>query len=242
MSYTIEFSVNADGALIVFDSVTTGDAAGTYGIRTSDGVVIVAAGQQFQQIQGQPGVYVFIFDQHDPLLEYEYSVNAVLDGVSSYITGTITRQTFDIADGRYATYAGMKQIYGEVSLRKWGSVNGNDDGAYASAVSRAIQAADTEVDGSLLGGPYDVPFTGTIPPLIKEIANNLAGLRLYEAQGVVDYNTVTGGVQHKFQFNAKRANEQLRRIKTGRLRLTMADGSMLDYSSDLPETGNIEDL
>lgn len=235
--HTITFSVIADDQPIVFDSVVLSDETAGYGVRTTVGVVVVSANAPMTQVS--PGEYEYTFTI-DEFLTYEYVVKFVQDGVISYRhdvfgvgAGTIPPT---ITDGRYATYAGMKAKFGETQLRKWGEVNGNDESGYVLAVERVMQIADSEVDNALAGCAYTVPFVDPdIPLQIRDIADALAGVQLYENQGVTDFNQENGQPMHKYQWHHKNAMQKLSQIKTGLRKLSLPDGTFILPSTNYPQ-------
>lgn len=238
MDYTIEFSIAAEDEPIVFDSVVLADETNSFGVRTTVGGLAVSANSPMTQVS--PGMYEYTLDINE-FLTYESVVKFVQDGVISFIhnffgpdAGSVPPT---ITDGRYATYAGMKAKFGENQLLKWGEVNGNDISGYVLAIERAMQIADVKVDSALAGCAYTIPFTTTpgIPLQIRDIADALAGIQLYENQGVTDFNEQTGQPIHKYQWHHKNAMQQLSMIKTGILKLALPDGSFMLPSTNYPQ-------
>ena len=236
----VSFEWRVDDVLTDVDSAVLSDAGDNFGVRRVDNqAIVVAAGQELDHVS--TGVYEYEFEDPSAGLQYEYWVRIVHDGSTHHVQGYINSddQTPVVA-GRYASYEGLVAKYGEISVQKWARVNGEDQSAANAAITKAIEIADAKVDSNLKGGPYKVPFTAPISPIIRDIANLLAGVHLYEAQGIIDFSPETGQPFHRFTAHKKTAMKDLARLKTGRMNLYLDDGSFVERTTEAPEAGAIE--
>lgn len=237
MSVTITYEFREGGALFDPESVDLSSADGTYGVRREDTQgVIVAAGTVM--VRSSVGVYTYTINDEPSEVDLEYVVRALIAGTYVYAADVYDNTSGDAPvepvgpDGRYATTSGMYLKFGQVSVDKWATLHGNTEAERTEAIRSAIDRADTYID-AVLSQIYDVPFTAAkegIPLLIRDIANMLAGVYLYEAQGVVDFNPDTGQVQHRFRSTKRDAEQQLARIKVGHIDLVNPDGELVTYN------------
>ncbi len=80
-------------------------------------------------------------------------------------------------------YSNENDLYLEVGFIELNRLSGSPDDQVLdiARVDHAVAMADAVIDGFLFGR-YDVPFTGTIEPLIKKLSIDLAAANLFEYQ------------------------------------------------------------
>lgn len=228
----LTFTLETDGVPTDADAVVLADPTDTYGARklSSHALLVVAGAAMVRVSEG-----VYLYDLTGELDEdVEYYVKYTLQGADSFVrlVKTVANPTVTVT-GRYATLAGMQRRFGAVSINKWAAVNGEGDPlATANAIQEAVNYADAYIDSALMESVYTPPFPSAtqdeVPTLIKQLANTLAGVHLYEAQGVVDFNQADGQPQHRFSYAHKYVVRQLGMIKNGLLRLVLDDGTPLE--------------
>lgn len=219
---TFSFCAVKDGALVDLSEVPTlENPAATFGaIDLATGEVVIDAGTEFVE-GGSQWEYSLGRSVDDADHQYRYYVKAVLDGTVWYLPRTTEFvSSAMLAIGRYTDSHRIEQQFGVDDVHKWLGIDDKDDAVdYALRANQFIIDAEAELD-DLLRGSCDVPFTTTIPPIITNIATALAGVRMYEARGVMDMNKDTGQVQHRLQFQSKWADKEIGRIKSGQMKLS----------------------
>lgn len=224
MSKTINFNIVIDDVYVDADSTPVlEDADDVYGVKREDNDdVVVAAGTAMTRIGA--GIYRYIFDEPAPGLVYNYSVKWILDGVTNYFNGIVSSDLADnIVNGRYAFFDIMNSRFGAENIQSWASISGDSDDSQqkGEAINAAIVQADEYVDLVLRGGCYKLPFA-TVPQILKNVGSALAGVFLYEAKGVTDFNPESGGPQHRLQWQKKWAERTLDMIRVGTMKLDVA--------------------
>lgn len=139
----------------------------------------------------------------------------------------------------YSVRADIETVYGKIEVAKWADLDGDgvaDD--IASRITNAITRADAQIDDTLRGGPYTVPFT-TVPQIIADISAKLAGVLLYEPRGVRDFDPDTDRPQHRLHWQRRSVENDLQSIKNGRMRLSVAATVHTDVS--YPQAVTVED-
>jgi phage gp36-like protein len=138
----------------------------------------------------------------------------------------------------YATRSDIEDVFGEDNVLKWADLD-NDQvtSKIAARIATALADVDAYVNDFLRAGPYTVPLTATYRTVTRAAAT-LAGVWLYEARGVQDVNDVTGAPLHKLAWHKRSAEDILRRIVSGGIRLddenaaTMIPQVVLDEDED----------
>ena len=218
----IAFKVHRDGVPIVYSDVVLEDPTAAYGMRNKDDLSVVLAAGAVLVADGSGG-WTYTFTPTDGI-DYEWYVKATEDTVDSYF--------YDAHDGstgsaititsRYTSVDLVNRRFGADVVNKWCQVNGADADDILVHQSVAITTAEDYIDAVLRDGIYDVPFTGTIPSMITNIATMLAGVNMYEAKGVLDWSPDTGQPQHRLHFQRAQAMDLLNNIRIGRVKLTTA--------------------
>jgi phage gp36-like protein len=124
----------------------------------------------------------------------------------------------------YATKSNLEQVFGSTNVEKWADLdNDGDETNIAARIAAALDWADNEIDSLLRESRYDVPITpltgSATPPVIRDVAASLAGVWLYEARGVQDYNPDTGAAVHRLEWHRRRAHDTLSDIVRGKRRI-----------------------
>jgi phage gp36-like protein len=136
--------------------------------------------------------------------------------------------------GRYATLQDVFNIFGRNNVIKWAKIENFDEAAIDTRIANFIGQAEDEIDDALRG-IYPVPFTGIVPSLIKRIAATLAGVRIYEAKGNLDYNPESGFAEHRLKYHNVWATNQLKMLRAHRIQLEVDSGNVT-YPQVLDET------
>lgn len=120
----------------------------------------------------------------------------------------------------YIVRADIEAIFGVSNIDVWADLNNNDNaGEITARITAAITRAEAMVDDRLRGGPYTVPFTGTIPETIKDVTARLAGVWLYESRRIEDAEDDEVG---RAPYHQKVAEKTLSDIAAGKIRLDVA--------------------
>lgn len=131
----------------------------------------------------------------------------------------------------YSVRADIEVRFSKGNIAKWADLD--DDGVLADIESRitaAITYADAVIDARLRGGPYTIPFVAsTLPELILDASAKLAGVWLYEARGVTDWDVESGKPQHQLHFQKNEVMKLLKELMVGRVRLD------LTFTTSIPE-------
>lgn len=138
----------------------------------------------------------------------------------------------------YTTEAKIKAVYGTKNVDRWADLNNSGDaGEITATVAAAIAYADAQVDGRLRGGIYTVPFEAdpNTPPIIANIAADLAAERLYRARRYED----TDDAGDMLAAAKQAAERQLSAIRVGRITLSVA--ATYTTAPDVPDVPGPED-
>lgn len=122
----------------------------------------------------------------------------------------------------YSARSDIEDVFGVDNVDKWADLD-NDANAtkITNRIARAIVVADEKVNAALRGGAIDVPVSGS-SVLITNNAAILAGVWLYDARGVAEYDAATKDAQHQLHFQRDNAMEELKLIRTGDLDIGVA--------------------
>lgn len=118
----------------------------------------------------------------------------------------------------YATRDDIEAQFGAVNVATWADLDEDSDaGKITARITRALEAADQQIDDALRGGPYEVPITaaGAVVTL-RDIATRLAAVWLYESRGVQESDD-NGRPIHRLSWHRQEAERQLTRIRAGAL-------------------------
>jgi hypothetical protein len=121
----------------------------------------------------------------------------------------------------YCTQADVEAFYGPANVRAWASLTNNESSAdVATRIAAAIETACAEIDDSLRGGPYTVPFSDApdAPKMIKRAAVLLTGVELYSARGSEDFDP-KGQPVNRLSAHEAKARRIIAEIHSRRLRL-----------------------
>lgn len=220
MSKAVTFRIQRDNADVVFDSVVFEDEGATYGVREVEGLsVLVAAGTALTDEGDGSWSYTI------PTLvgfDYELYYKATESGSDSYYYGYIDGDTGEelSTEGRYTSLGRINSMFGQANVAKWSQVNGAATLDVLRIQGAAIVDAEAYIDAALRNNSqYVVPFTSPIPAHITTIATILAGVNMYEAKGVLDWDPESGRPTHRLHYQRKRAMTDLDRIRTGRIHI-----------------------
>lgn len=120
----------------------------------------------------------------------------------------------------YANRADVELLYGAANIVIWANLESGDPededvaDAIDARIASALADAEADVDDRTRGGPYAVPFP-SVPVCIKRATALLAGVMLYEARGVTDFDSETGKPQHQLQYQKKEAEAICASVRSG---------------------------
>lgn len=218
----LRFVAVKDGAPVVLDDPPTlSSPSATFGVKRIDnGVSVVPDATAYTHVGG--GGYTYGFAEPGGDLDYRYYVEAEVDGVTYRLPRTTHLiDSAALAIGRYTDSHRIEQQFGIDNVHKWVALDDYDEAAdYALRLYQHIADAEAEIDDALRDSAVSVPIESDVPSLITQIATALAGVRFYEARGVVDFNTDTGLPQHRLQYQKREAWKRIALLKTGQLRLS----------------------
>jgi len=146
---------------------------------------------------------------------------------TEYVAGSSVRPS-EVNGFRYTTELGGKSGAKEPD---WPVVAGDDvtDGgvtwvavedAAEARTMRAIASATAEIDDTLRDGPYVVPLEPNgeeYPQTLVDLCASLAGVWLYEARGVQDFDEATGAPTHRQGWRRDYARRVMKRLLAGTL-------------------------
>jgi phage gp36-like protein len=122
----------------------------------------------------------------------------------------------------YGSTAGLNQKFGPNSVSKWADLN-NDQNAdeIAARIAAALDYADAEVNSHLARTHYRKPLVtaaGTVPAMVADIANALAGCWLKDARGQDTFDEQESP-QDSLTWHRTQAYKKIEQIKSGEIRL-----------------------
>lgn len=124
----------------------------------------------------------------------------------------------------YCERSDIETIFGIAEVKTWADLDNNQVAAdIANRITAAIAYAQNQIDDRLRGGPHTIPFTEPPPTTIIDVCAQLAGIRLYEARGVVDYNPDTGKPEHRHYLMSRKALKTLTNILASIITLDLDD-------------------
>ncbi len=87
----------------------------------------------------------------------------------------------------YGSAQGLYDQWGRQNIRKWADLENHDEASYIDGrIAWALGKADTTINSRLAEARYVIPFAEPYDDLIVDLANRIAGLRLYDARGITD--------------------------------------------------------
>lgn len=122
----------------------------------------------------------------------------------------------------YCVRSDIEDRFGVANVTTWADLDNDGNASKITArIARAIVVAEDQVNAWLRGGAYAIPFSGA-PTMIEDICAVLAGVWLYDARGVAEYDMETGKAQHRLHFQRDTAMKKLVEIRTGDLDIDVA--------------------
>lgn len=122
----------------------------------------------------------------------------------------------------YCVRSDIEDRFGVANVTTWADLDNDANASKITArITRAITVAEDQVNVLLRGGAYAIPFSGT-PTMIKDICAVLAGVWLYDARGVAEYDVESGKSQHRLHHQRDAAMKKLVEIRTGDLDINVA--------------------
>lgn len=131
----------------------------------------------------------------------------------------------------YISRSDLDIRFGSDNVTKWADKNENGDSVeILSAVNWAIDQACTEFDDTMRDGRLQVPLALPAPKTVIDIVAGLAACILYESRGVTDFDSETGRAVHRLMYVRKRAEERMRLLRAGKLRLDIATTATREFA------------
>lgn len=122
-----------------------------------------------------------------------------------------------------STRADVEQVFGVENVKKWADLDNDQDPTKISTrIASMITDADAEIESRLRGSVVKLPFATPVDRLVVKLSATLAGVLLYEARGVQDFDEVTGAPQHRLTWHRSQVQRTIRDLRAGRLRITGA--------------------
>ena len=120
--------------------------------------------------------------------------------------------------GRYIGQSDVEQIFGTVNVAKWSNLDNLDESGSpdTTRITTAITYAEDWLDEQLRNGPYTTPLAGTLPQTVKNAVAAMAGVWLYEARGVDDFD---GESDNPITAHRNRAQRYVARVLRGEVQL-----------------------
>lgn len=114
-------------------------------------------------------------------------------------------------------------IFGAANVTAWATRSDDDeDDDIEARITRAIAEADEEIDDFIRTTHHIIPLTtaaGAVPVTIRSLSARMAGVRLYEAMGVVDYRTDQGVARHRLSWHWDYCQTVLDEIRNGKRKI-----------------------
>jgi len=123
----------------------------------------------------------------------------------------------------YCQRADLNDVFGTANINSYGTIDEGDGSTeITSRVTRAIAWASAEIDDFARLGEYTIPLadsSGSTPTTIEHLATVLAGVWLYENQGVLDWAPNTNQPTHRYGYMKRWARMMLQEIRDGKRKL-----------------------
>lgn len=122
----------------------------------------------------------------------------------------------------YAARADVEIIYGAQNVRKWASLdNDNDEDEIDRRVAWALCLATERLHNDLRGGPYSLPFAAPCRE-VTDLTARMAGTLLYDSRGITDTDS-DGRPVDNLETHRKFVRNRVAEILLGRVRLNHAE-------------------
>ncbi len=220
--FTLRFALLDQGEFVNADEIPTlSNPSSTYGvIRMDTQEVMLADGSTF----GVTGIghYSRGFIAPEDVTKYQYYVEVLYNDTTYHLPRTTEYvKSAALVFGRYTNSEAIGRFYNMDNLHKWIAVSDKDEPVdYAVRLYEMIALAEQRVDEILENSPYvDLTLLTSVPKEIAFSAMLLSGVYAYESRGVVDFNPVDGTIQHRLHYQRTRAEDTLKKIARGRIKL-----------------------
>lgn len=217
---TIQFVVLGADVLQGAPALSSPDA--NYGCVRIDPYEEIVADDTAMDAAGTLWEHDFVDTGGDSRSEYRYYVEVVADGRQFFVARTTNFvQSSCLVLGRYTTSYDIEQRYGIEELVRWsGNAAQEEPIQFAYRLQSFITDAEAWLDDEI-SCVYTVD-PDNVPAKIKDLATDVAALRLYEAKGLVDKG-VEGYPEHRLSYVAKRLKVELDKIRWGQVRFADDD-------------------
>lgn len=100
------------------------------------------------------------------------------------MTVTGTPVTSASVTGSYCDQNDVENVFGANNIISWSNLDNEMATANTVRIQKAIDVAEEHIDNRFRNSRYAVPFSGTIPEVITDMAAKLAGVWLYQSRGI----------------------------------------------------------
>lgn len=119
----------------------------------------------------------------------------------------------------YAQRTDVENQYGANNVRDWANLDNDGDEAKITQVIEAdLERASNYVASRLRSASFALPLAdadGEVPQELADIVATKAGVLLYEARGVDEFDAASGAPSHQFAYQAKQVDDWIRDVRTG---------------------------
>lgn len=160
------------------------------------------------------GVWVGTFTAPAAGLAYTITVTATISGVARPTNPWTFIDSTGGFVGRYTSSAKLKLRFKTINIATYSSSNGDSTTPDETSIQAGIQWAEDDIDATMSGGAYTIPFTATgsvLPATLVEWANVLAVWYLYTIRGIRADDKEGGD----FQALADKAKADMVRYRQG---------------------------
>ena len=84
----------------------------------------------------------------------------------------------------YTSQSGIEAVYGTHNVAQWSNLDNDATTADAARIATAISYAEAYMNDALRDGRYEIPFGGTAPTMIADMAAKMAGVWLYNTRRI----------------------------------------------------------
>lgn len=172
---------------------------------------------------GVGGTWTYSFSSGD--LQFSY-VSAVTwpDATITPVNGLVNLNPA-VADvnGQYSSLQDLYDEFGDKNIIQWSNLSNTVATVDTNRVQRALNYADSEINGTFMMGPYTEPLTpAVVGPTVRYWGAVIAGVKLYNARGQLDYMETGDGNRkpyNKYAGLLSKVYADMDRYKAGMLRM-----------------------
>lgn len=224
----------ADGVFVDADVIPQlKNPADSYGLVRTDTNELLVDSQTPYSRDGEGSYFYDLMTPGDATPDTRYRrYSFITFGARNYFISSVRNDSF-LVFGKYCNSNDVILKFGQDNVATWLAI---DDADYyidsALRCAEFIKLAEAQVLDSLRGGHIDESFlepNGQVAPTIRSIAADFAGVRMYEARGVTEFDAESGRPQHRLQYQQKNAEKLLSRLKEGLLRVNVTERNSVPH-------------